>query len=82
MDAPGLIPLDSTLTQLKVRMVAHTSSMETGGASIDSYHLELYNGLAWVTVSGGGLLDPSSYSTSIEVLVDGLTGGSIYKFRS
>ena len=63
-------------------MVVLTTDMKTGGALIDSYHLEIYNGLAWITVSGGGLLDPDSHSTAIEVLVDSLTGGNIYKVRS
>ena len=59
-----------------------TSNQETGGAVIDSYHVELYDGSTWITVSGGGGTDPGTYSTSTVVVADGLTGGQTYRIRA
>lgn len=41
----------------------------------------MYNGLAWITVSGGGGTDPASYSLDTEITNDNLNGGQTYGFR-
>ena len=41
----------------------------------------MYNGLAWVTISGGGGDDPLTYSLDTVILKENLNGGATYKFR-
>ena len=81
MEVPTYLPLESTLTEAKLRYSEPTGTTATGGAALDSYHLEMFNGLAWITYLGGGGIDSSLYSLDTEVVVSGLTGGSTYKFR-
>ena len=68
MTVPAYVPLESTLTSIKIQLEALATTQETGGSPIDSYHVEIYNGLAWITISGGGSTDPATYSLDTEVL--------------
>ena len=59
MDLPIYLPLESNLSEVKLQIIQMSGDAETGGSTIDSYHLEIYNGLAWITVQGGGGTDDS-----------------------
>lgn len=76
------LPLESDISSIKVQLVQLTTLLETGGSTINSYHVELHNGLSWVTVQGGGGSDASEYSVDTELVMSSLTAGNSYKIRN
>lgn len=81
MSAPIYLPLESSLTTIKIKLEELDDTTETGGSPIDSYFVEIHNGLAWIAVSGGGGTNPATYSLNTAIGINSLIGGSTYRFR-
>jgi hypothetical protein len=82
MPTPIYLPLESSLTTIKIKIEELDDTIETGGSPIDSYLLEMHNGLAWITLSGGGGTNPATFSLNTAIVINGLTGGRTYRFRA
>jgi hypothetical protein len=77
MAAPAMGPATTT-SQLEVTVVAPVPGAATGGAAIDSYHVEWDQGTGvWADLAG----QPGSYSLLTTLIVPGVTGGEAYRFR-
>jgi len=79
MSAPTLDYSSSTLTSLTVNYVALSSDADTGGNTVDTYHLEFSSdsGVTWSTVQGNvGFEDLTLTGTESGSIL----GGSSYQF--